>query len=163
MASLSSYAWICFSLCSPPCIIFFRSLSFSARENFSFKITFTVQEEPIMDIPDEISMRPPSEYRDRLIEELKRPFDKCEYRELMEKSTCRTKKIVYKELRHLENAKKAEATPRIRKRAIETEEDSKSFFDWYPGKFHIFVNLFYKMYTTMPDFGWVKQNNQVIS
>jgi hypothetical protein len=128
------------SLFCPLVFIIFKSYTLSQRESSFFIQNYFhfVQEVPIIDIPVEVSRRPCSEYKDRLIEELKRPFDDCEYRELMEKSALRTKKIVYKELHSMENDVETEATPRLRERAIETEKDSKSFFDWYPGKVHIF-------------------------
>ncbi|XP_078152315.1 uncharacterized protein LOC144547521 [Carex rostrata] len=90
-------------------------------------------EEPIMDeIPVEVLGRPPSLYKDRLIRELKRPFDKCEYRELMKKAAFRSKKIVIKELRPVKNAVKTKSAGKVRERAIETEDASNSFFNWYP-------------------------------
>lgn len=95
-----------------------------------------------MDIPVKVLSRPSSDYKNRLIKELKRPFDKCEYRELINKATLRNKKILYKELRPMENAIETEIAPRVRERAIETQENSNSFFDWYPGKFSSFWNLF---------------------
>lgn len=73
-------------------------------------------------IPVRVLRRPPSEYKDKLIKVLKRPFDKSEYRELMNEATLKKRKIVYKEMRFGQ------------KRAMETDEKSKSIFDQYPGK-----------------------------
>lgn len=86
------------------------------------------------EIPVEVLSRPPSVYKDRLIRELKRPFDKCEYGELMKKAAFKSKKIVIKELRSVKNAVETKSAGKVRERVIKTEDASNSFFNWYPGK-----------------------------
>ncbi|KAJ3680100.1 hypothetical protein LUZ60_016378 [Juncus effusus] len=84
------------------------------------------------EIPIEMLNRPESEYKEKLIEYLSSPFNKKEYKVLMKRAARRSKKILSKETRR-------------GVRYCETDELSKSYFDWYPGRFdyYILLNMFY--------------------